>query len=395
MIREDMVLRLVEEFPMCSRLLTMLLWCPFLMLAVGPVTGAQDTPPLEVPVARPLAREVADHEDFTGRTEALATVELRARVSGYLVNVNFKDGAEVKRGEVLFEIDPRLFQAELEKSEAGRALGMARLTRVEAELKRAEILAAKGAMSQEEYRKLKADQAEATAEVRSATAGREVAMIHLNFTKVTAPISGRIGRRLLDVGNLVKEDATLLGTLVSQDPMYVYFDMDERTALRLRRMKVNDSKAISVSMGLVDEKGFPRQGTLDFTDNRLNPTTGTLRLRAAFANSDRLMLPGMFVRVRLTTNVPHKALLVPDRAVWSDKEKSFVFVVNSKNMVERRQVVLGSLHDNLREVREGVGAEDWVVVGRVQAAQKLSRTAQVRPRKTTLAEDAAPPARKE
>jgi RND family efflux transporter MFP subunit len=269
-------------------------------------TGGQPRPaaaPREVRVSRPLISEGPDHVDFTGRTEAAASVRIRARVTGYLDKVRFKDGAEVKQGEVLFEIDPRPYQAELDKAQAEVALSEADLKLAEAKYKRTKALHATKAASQADVETADAERVKARAQVAAARAGFEVARLRLAFTKVTAPFAGRIGRRLVDAGGLVRADETALAVLVTNDPVYVYFDMDERTYLRLRRAK-REGKAdveAQVTVGLADEKGFPRRGKIDFVDNQVDPKTGTIRMRVVCPNAKGLMLPGLFVRVRLKT----------------------------------------------------------------------------------------------
>jgi RND family efflux transporter MFP subunit len=333
---------------------------------------AADVPP-EVKVSRPVVRQVTDFDEFNGRTEAALRVDLRARVTGYLDKVSFKEGAEVKQGDVLFEIDPRPYLAEVDRAEARLALSVARLKRAEAEVKRAKALLAVRAITQEEFDKLVADQAEAEAGVAVAKADREAARVNLGFTKVTAPIAGRIGRRFADPGNLVKADETVLAAIVSADPMHVYFDVDERTVLRVRRavregkVKSLEVAAIPVAVRLADEEGFPRQGQIDFIDNHLDAEKGTLRARAVLANSDGLLLPGLFVRARLALGAPYKVLLVPERAILTDEGRKFVWVVNDKDAVEYRPVVLGAVvPDGLRVVREGLKEGDRVAVGGLQ-----------------------------
>jgi RND family efflux transporter MFP subunit len=275
------------------------MWLSCSALAILSGTTCLAAPPPKAPVAK----VATGHEDFTGRTEAAATVELRARVTGYLDRVLFKDGAAVKKDEVLFEIDPRPYRAELDRADAALTQAQARRKRAEAEFKRADTLFRNRTMTREEYDKVSADYAEAQAGLRLAEATRDVARLHLDFTKVTAPVSGRIGRRLLDPGNLVKADDTALATLVRPDSLYVYFDVDERTALRLRQGKLK--AGLPVAVGLAGEQGFPHRGTVDFVDNRVDAKTGTLRVRAVLANAEGLLMPGLFARVRLFVEQPH------------------------------------------------------------------------------------------
>jgi RND family efflux transporter MFP subunit len=258
----------------------------------------------EVDVAQVVERKPGVDETFIGRIEPLSSIQLRSRVSGYLVKVNAKDGAEVKNGDVLFEIDPRPYVAELDKADAVLAQAEARFKRADIDFKRLKVLRDKGLVSLEDVERANGDRAEAEAAIQVARAGREIAMLNVSFAKITAPISGTVGRRLVDTGSLVKTDETVLAVLASRDPMVASFDIDERTALRLRRAlgaaKGKDAMILSVAMGLADEKDFPRSGTMEPTDFRVEAATGTVRLRARFPNTDNLLVPGMFCRVRLT-----------------------------------------------------------------------------------------------
>jgi RND family efflux transporter MFP subunit len=332
----------------------MCLWLSLSVLALA--TGAAGNGEKPVEVVQPESREVADYEDFTGRTEASATVQIKARVSGFLTRVLFKEGTAVKKGDLLFEIDPRPYQTELDKADAALALSEARLKRADAAHKRGKALFDSKAMGREELDKIAAERDEAQARLRVAKANRDHARLNLDFTRVTAPMSGRIGRRLLDVGNLVKADETDLATVISSKPMYVYFDIDERTVLRLRQ-----GKGLQVAMALANDKGFPHRAEVDYVANGVDPTTGTLRLRATLPNADGLLMPGLFVRVRLTTSKPYKALLVPERAVGRKNEQTYVLVVTDKNKVEVRQVKVGSKHGDQMVVKEGLQAGDQVV----------------------------------
>ncbi len=345
--------------------------CSFLVLACESVRTAEEpaAKPLEVPVARPIVREVTDYEDFTGRTEAVNRVDLRARVTGYLVKSFFKEGSEVKQGDLLFEIDPRPYQAQMDRAEAAVHLAEAQLKLAEADLQRAKALLAQKVVAPGEIDKPVAERAEAEARVRAAKAGLEVARLNLDFTRVRAPIAGRIGRQLLTPGNLVSADETILATVVSRDPMYVYFDVDERTLLRLRRsMREGKEKPemMPVFIGLAGDEGHPQRGVVDFTDNQVNAETGTIRMRAVLPNKDDLLVPGLFVRVRLALGAPYKALLVPAEAVLADNGVQIVYVVNDKGAIESRTVETGRGHDGLRIVNRGLKPEDRVVVGRQQ-----------------------------
>jgi RND family efflux transporter MFP subunit len=375
---------------MSARLLCLLL--PLFVLATG-AAGSDDRPagqPPEVEVVQPATREVADYEDFIGRTEASETVRICARVSGYLTKVHFKDGAEVKKGDLLFEIDPRPYKAELDRAEAAVVLSQAVLARVEAEYKRARTLFDRKAIGKEELDKATAAKEEAQARVAVHKAARQVYQLNLDFTRVTAPISGRIDRRRLDAGNLVKVDETHLATIVYSKPMYVYFEVDERVVLRLRRMALQGKgKEPRVGIQLADENDFSRRAAVDFIDNSLNPKTGTLRLRVTLPNADGLLMPGLFARVRLTGK-PYKALLVPQQSVELNLNKigrtsvpgaGFVLVVTEKNEVKVREVRLGQRHGDLVVVKEGLRADDRVVL---KGPEGLKDGMAVRPKKVAV-----------
>jgi RND family efflux transporter MFP subunit len=331
--------------------------------------------PPDVVVARPIVRTVTDYEDFTGRTEAYRTIEVRARVSGYLNKVNFVEGSEVKQGDVLFEIDPRLFEAQLQRANAVLNQAQAHLRRLDQDLDRATSLLPRNAISREEYDKIAGDRSEAAAAVSVARASVETAKLNLAYTKVVAPISGRISRRLLDPGNLIKADETVLTSIVSDDPIYAYFDIDERTLLRLRRM-VRQTQSIfvrkqdvPVMLGLSDEEGFPHVGKIDFSDNRLDPMTGTLRVRGVFDNPQHLLSPGLFVRIRLPIGHPYEAILIAEQALGTDQGQKFVYVVNEQNEVEYRRVQVGSVFDGLRVITEGLGKDERVIISGLQRAR--------------------------
>jgi len=360
----------------------------------APVAGLPKLP--EVVVALPVVRQVTDYEDFTGRTEAKAAVEVRARVTGYLERVLFKEGTEVKQGDPLFEIDPRSYQAELQRAEATLAQSQARLQRCERDLKRANALLPQNAISQDDFDLISGDREEAAAAVKLAEASRDLAQLNLSFTRVTAPITGRISRQLIDPGNLVKADETALTTIVSMDPIYAYFDQDERTLLRVRRLvragvlKTIQEASVPVLLGLVDEEGFPHEGRIDFADNRVDAMTGTLRLRGVFANPQRMLSPGLFVRIRLPIGVAHPAVLVPEQALGTDQGQNFVYVVNGKDEVVQRTVNVGPLEGGLRVIEHGLAKDERVIVN---GLQRVRSGVKVQPRlrdQPAQASDAAP-----
>jgi len=329
------------------------------------------TPPPVVMVSPPVEREITDYYEYTARTAAVDAVEVRARVSGYLVKVNFRgrEGAVVKKGDLLFQIDPRPFQAVLDEAKGQVAQLEARLARAEADVARDERLLPKGAASQKDLDTAIADRGEARAGIQSARAAVDRAALDLEFTRVTAPIDGRISRYLITEGNLVTADTTLLTTIVSIDPMYAYFDADERSVLHVRQLiregkvqSARDVATVPVLLGLANETGFPHQGTINFVDNQVNPQTGTLRLRGVFPNENEVLEPEYFAGVRLLIGQPHRALLITERAIDTDQGQKIVYVVNDKNEVLSRPISLGALHDGLRVIAEGVQPGERVIV---------------------------------
>lgn len=352
--------------------LSLLCWLPMLAgCSQAPPTGPNATVP-EVRVSLPIHRRVTDHEDFPGRVEAVDSIDIRARVTGYLDKVNFREGMEVNKTDVLFEIDPRLYQAEASRQEANLLQAQARLDRLNTDFQRATTLLPRSGISREEYDKIAGDRKEAMAAVEVAKAGVVFARQNLDFTKVQAPIGGRISRRYIDPGNLVKADDTVLTTLVSLDPIYVYFDLDERTTLRLQRLIRQGSaqwaseNGLPMLAGRVDEEGFPRAGVVNFADNRVDADTGTWRLRGRFANSGLDLTPGLFVRVRLPIGSPYDALLVSEQALGTDQGQKFLYVVDDANQVAYRRVKVGRLHEGLRVVTDGLKPGEKVVVSGLQ-----------------------------
>lgn len=354
-----------------------------------PSSSTPPPPPPKVTVSQPTYRDITEWEEYTGRLEAIETVEARARVNGYLQSVNFKDGSLVKKGDLLFVIDPRPYQAELARVRAEVALAMARFDRTEKELARAQLLLRSRAVSQEEVETRASEQRQAQQAVQAARALVDVAQLNVDFTQVRAPISGRISRNFVSVGNLVNSggaQSTLLTTLVSLDPIYCYFEMDERAYLRDMRQtrqgtpdQGNGSKT-PVFVGLTDETGFPHQGVIDFVDNRLDPNTGTITGRAVIPNPTLALTPGLFARVRVPASAPYKALLLPAETINNDLSQQFVFVVDDQNTAQYRRVTLGPLIEDMRVIREGLQPEDWVVVNGIQ---RVTPGARVDPERQT------------
>jgi RND family efflux transporter MFP subunit len=334
--------------------------------------GLAPPPPPEVLVSLPVTREVTDYVDFPGRIEAVNSVEVRARVTGYLEKVNFKEGEDVKQGDVLFEIDPRPYQADFDRAEANFVQAQAHLSRLETDYQRALELLPGRRISREEFDRIAGDRREASAALGVAKANRDLSSLNLSFTKVRAPLTGRISRRYIDPGNLVKADDTPLTTIVSLDPIYAYFDADERTTLKLQRLvraqkiKWSPEDGLPVQLGLADEEGFSKQGKINFADNRVDADTGTWRLRGIFANPDHSLSPGLFVRMRAPVGEPYRAKLISEQALSTDQGQKFVYVVDAQNKVEYRRVKVGALHDGLRVVTENLTPSQRVVVSGLQ-----------------------------
>jgi len=339
-------------------------------------SGAPEEAPTPVTVSQPVERDVTDYADFTGRTAAVDSVEVRAHVWGYLDKVNFKEGALVQKGDVLFELDPRPYQATLNQAKAKVTQDEAQLTYDEAEYQRNVKLVGKGAVSRSDLDKTAAARGVDIANVAADKAVVASRQLDLEYTKVTAPVSGRVSRYVVTVGNLIQSGdqngGTLLTTIVSLDPMYAYFDVDEHTVLRVRQL-AREGKADSprdgglpVWLGLANEDDHPHQGTIDFVDNQVNPRIGTMRLRGVFANKEQVLAPGLFARVRAPIGRPHKALLVSERALDTDQGQKVLYVVKEKNEVVSRTVRLGALHDGLREITDGLKPGERVIVNGLQ-----------------------------
>jgi RND family efflux transporter MFP subunit len=337
----------------------------------------------EVYFATPTRDNLLDFEDCTGRTEAFKTVDVRARVTGYLDKWNFSPGKAVKKGDVLFEIDPRSYLAELARAEATVVQAEAHLSRLNADYQRGQTLVSSRAMGREDFDKIVGDRAEASAAVGIAKASRDLAKLNVDYTHVTASLDGTVSRAMVDPGNMVKADDTVLTTVVTQDPIYAYFDIDERNALRLtRQLAQGEMKYPPVQMGLADEEPkFPHQGTIDFVDNRLDTNTGTWHMRCSFPNPDGILKPGLFVRIRFLYGELQKVILIPEEAITADQDRKYVYVINDKEQIEHRQVKIGKMRNGLRAVSEGLKGDERIVVKGVQ---------RVRPGVTVLAKPVAP-----
>jgi len=335
-------------------------------------TRAQDQtapPPPDVGVAAVLSEQVQDWNEATGRIAAVESVELRPRVSGYVERVAYAEGDEVAKGDLLFVIDPRPYRAALQRAEAELARARAEAQLAKTRHTRAQSLIEASAISRDDFEARSAGLAEAEAAVRAAQAMVETARLDLAFTQVRAPVAGRAGRAMLTTGNLAQADASLLTTVVSQDPVHVYFETDERTFLRHQAMsrageRRNADNAVRV--GLADETGHPHAGTVDFLDNQVDPATGTVRARAVLPNPDRRFTPGLFARVQLEGAAARPAILIDDKAVITDQDRKYVYVVGEDNTAQRRDIVPGRIVEGLRVVESGLAAGDRVIVNGVQ-----------------------------
>ncbi len=333
---------------------------------------------MPVTAASVLEREVAEWDEFTGRLRAIDSVEIRPRVSGYIDRIAFREGGDVKKGDLLFVIDPKPFQAELQRAEA-----QVSSARAQAELARqlranAEKLRGAGAISQEEYDQRVSEDAVAAEAQRAAQADANVARLNLGYTRITSPIDGRVSRAEITEGNLVSGgsgESTLLTTVVSLDPIYVEFEGDEQIYLRYTARNISGDRPSSrnapnpVYMGLANEDGYPHEGHMVFVDNQVNPSTGTIRARAIFDNGDGRFTPGLFARVQLLGSGKFNAVLINDRAVGTDQDRKFVLVVGKENKLEYRAVKLGRMVDGLRVVHQGLKRGETIVVNGLQRVQ--------------------------
>jgi RND family efflux transporter MFP subunit len=360
---------------------------------------ADPPPPPAVTVAPVLERDINEWDEFTGRLEAVDQVEIRPRVSGYIRRVTFPEGKEVRKGELLFEIDPRPYQADLARAEAQLEQARTASELAAREVERAQRMVTVKAISQEEFDSRTSAQANGLASVRAAEAAVQTARLNLGWTEVRSPIAGRVSNAEVTAGNLVQAGpptATLLTTVVSLDPIYAYFEGDEQTYLKYTTLARSGARPSSrdvrnpIYMGLANEEGqFPHKGYVDFVDNRLDPETGTIRARAVFSNKDRLFTPGLFARMKLVGSGRYHAELVLDRAIGTDQDKKFVLVLKPDKTVEYRSVQPGRLVDGLRIIRSGLkGGEQIVINGlqRVRPGMKVTPSvASMEPDSTTTA----------
>jgi len=339
----------------------------------SPVSTAQaaDIQPaaVDVDVATVLSQTITDWQSYSGRLEAVDHVDIRPLVPGTIVAVHFKDGALVKKGDPLFTIDPRPYVAEVDRASAELAAAQARATYTSTDAARADRLLDDNAIAKRDYDEKQNATREAAAGVKAAQAALEAAQVNLSYTTISAPVSGRVSRAELTVGNVVSTGpgAALLTTIVSVSPIYASFDVDEQTYLQYLGRDRNAS--VPVSLGLANEEGYSRKGTITSVDNRLDTSSGTIRVRASIDNPDGTLVPGLYARVKVGGGEAHPAILISDAAVGTDQAKKYVLVVDDMGKVQYREVQLGSLHDNLRVVTSGLKAGERVVVNGIQRAR--------------------------
>ena len=346
-------------------------------LLVGCDEGVAQNAAPQAPVvsaADVVVKSISQWDSFNGRIEAVESVQLRPRVSGYIDKVNYADGEEVKKGEVLFTIDDRTYRAALEQAQATLARAKTQASLARSEANRTDKLVNTNLVSREEWEQRRAAATQAQADIRAAQAAVDAAQLNLDFTKVTAPIDGRASRALITSGNLVTagDSASVLTTLVSQKTVYVYFDVDESTYLHYQSLArsgqgaSSNHLALPVEIGLVGEEGYPHQGKVDFLDNQLTPSTGTIRMRALLDNAQRQFTPGLFARVRLPGSAEFNATLIDDKAVLTDQDRKYVYVVDKEGKAQRRDITPGRLADGLRIVQQGLKPGDKVIVEGLQ-----------------------------
>ena len=367
--------RVVESGAFARRILRHPLLCISAVTVAIPFTGcksASDKKPLSpaaVEVAAVVAKPIRLSDEFNGRVASINSVDVRPRATGYVDKVAYREGDNVKRGDLLFVIDPRPFRDALDSAKATLEREHAAAAFAEIQSKRAQALNASSAISQEEYQNRDSDLSQSTARVHAAEAAVAMAELNLSFTEVRAPVDGRTSRAQLTRGNLAQADQTVLTTVVSQDPVYVYFDCDEQSYLRFQERAHRGSRVSSanpVRIALANETGFPHVGRVDFLDNELNAATGTIRARVILPNPDRLFTPGLYARVQLESTGTVPALLVDDKAILTDQDRKYVYVLGAGDTAQRKDVQLGPLVGGLRIVQSGLGTGDKVIVGGLQ-----------------------------
>lgn len=326
-------------------------------------------------VAQPVVADVVETVEFTGTTRAVSTVQIRSRVDGYLQEVGFKDGSNVKVGDLLFVIEPGPFEVALRSAQATLEKAKASLQLADNQLVRTQRLVESNSVAREEVETRLAERNGAAADVATAEAAVEKAKLDLSYTRIVSPMDGRIGRHLVDVGNLVQTETTLLSTIESIDPVHAYFSISEGDYLRLTKAHQATSlleanmPAIRLSLGLPNEKDWPFEGKFDYRDLGIDPETGTLLWRGIFSNPSGSLVPGLYVRLRASIGEPAKKVLVEERAIASDQRGTYVLAVNAEKVVEYRPVRLGLAQGTRRVVEEGISEQDWIIVNGLQRAR--------------------------
>jgi multidrug efflux system membrane fusion protein len=363
--------------PRTQQLFSLVLPLALAACTVGEAGNPPPAPPApQVTTAEVTVRDLNAWADFTGRLEAVESVEIRARVGGYVESAHFVEGGRVAAGDLLYQIDPRPFKAEVDRLAAERDRGLAELKLAQSYRDRAERLLARNATSQEEFEQVAADATVAAARLAAVTAALDSAKLDLSFTRVTAPIAGRVSRAIVTAGNLV-DASVVLTTVVSDESVYAYFDVDEQTFLE--HVQQADAGANSiVNVGLINEQGYPHVARLDFVDNQVDPNHGTIRARAVLDNRAGLFTPGLFARMKLVSPNRYSAALVDDRAIGTDLGKRFVFVIDEQGTVQYRSVETGRVADGLRVVTNGLAAGDVVIVNGLQRVRPGVTVAQTR-----------------
>jgi membrane fusion protein, multidrug efflux system len=353
----------------------LLLVCTYAVTLAIPLAGCKPAPgktpssPAVVDVAAVVSRPIRLSDEFNGRVASINSVDVRARVTGYVDEVAYREGDSVKRGDLLFVIDPRPFRDALDSAKANLEREQAAAAFADIQEKRAQRLNASEAISQEEYQNRDSDLSQSAARVHEAESAVATAELNLSFTEVRSPIDGKTSRAQLTRGNLAQADQTVLTTVVSQDPIYVYFDCDEQSYLRFQERVQRGSGVSSanpVRVALANETGFPHAGRIDFLDNAVNAATGTIRARVVLNNPDHLFTPGLYARVQLESTGTVQALLVDDKAILTDQDRKYVYVLGAGNTAQRKDVQLGPLVDGLRVVQSGLGTGDKVIVSGLQ-----------------------------
>jgi membrane fusion protein, multidrug efflux system len=338
-----------------------------------------ESPPPPVTIAKPIQKNIVEWDTFTGRTEAVESVNVTPRVSGYIDNITFRAGDTVNKGDLLFVIDPRPYRAVLDQARAQQREAEADQQLQEANFARQDKLRQTGVIAKEDFDTAFSNKNRSTAKVLEAQASVESAQLNLTFTQVTSPITGRISREQVTVGNLVQADTTLLTNVVSVDPIYAYFNVDERAVLnyekQVREGVMTDSRSgsVPVYLQLENENGFPHQGHIDFVNNQFNASTGTLQVRGLFPNANAVLIPGAFVRIRVAATPLHEALLVSDRAVGTDQGQKYVLVVGDDNVVAVKNVELGPEAEGLRVVRSGLKGDEQIIINGIVNARPGSK----------------------